>query len=120
MSGNVIVDARLWALMKKDEYVLSPIMINDNLNSIRPSFPGRGPDRNRRLASKDAGYQVESRRRRLPRGNRLIDSSFNTARAHCGQGEDPVDKGNLLRTFQIEDPATFARTLFIGRSSGRA
>ena len=33
--GNVIIDARLFEQMPKDDYVLSPIMINDNVIDLK-------------------------------------------------------------------------------------
>ena len=114
VSGNVIIDARLWALMKKDEYVLSPIMINDNVIDLTISPGGIGQTATVDWRPKTQAYQVVSQVQTMASGQQ---SQATAVSLRPGQivveGQIPVDQGSLLRTFQIEDPATFARTLFI-------
>jgi D-alanyl-D-alanine carboxypeptidase/D-alanyl-D-alanine-endopeptidase (penicillin-binding protein 4) len=115
VSGNVIVDARLWALMKKDDYVLSPIMINDNVIDLTITPGGSaGQTASVEWRPQTQAYQVQSQVQTVAAGQPVKLTAVSTEPGRIVvQGQIPADQGSLLRTFQIEDPATFARTLFI-------
>ena len=114
VSGNVIIDARLWALMKKDEYVLSPIMINDNVIDLTISPGSIGQTATVDWRPKTQAYQVVSQVQTVASGQQPQATAMSAQPGQIVvQGQIPVDQGSLLRTFQIEDPASFARTLLI-------
>ena len=112
--GDVLIDARLFEQMEKDDYVLSPIMINDNLIDfmIRPSATGQPATVDWR--PRTAAYQVQSTVRTVAAGG---EADVTTTSPRPGvivvEGAIPADQGELVRTFQVEDPPAFARTLFI-------
>jgi serine-type D-Ala-D-Ala carboxypeptidase/endopeptidase (penicillin-binding protein 4) len=114
VSGNVIVDARLFDQMPKDEYVLSPIMINDNVIdvTVRPADLGQAATISARPET--AAYQVQSAVQTVAAGQPL---DLTVESPGPGQvfvhGQIPVDTTQALRTFQAADPPAFARTLFV-------
>src|SRR5207237_478736 len=59
VGGNVIVDARLFEQMPKDDYVLSPIMINDNVIDITVRPAGVGQAATVSSRPQTAAYQVK-------------------------------------------------------------
>jgi D-alanyl-D-alanine carboxypeptidase/D-alanyl-D-alanine-endopeptidase (penicillin-binding protein 4) len=112
--GNVIIDARLFPQMKKDDYVLSPIMINDNLIDLTIT-PGKvGQAATMAWRPQTASYHVQSEVRTVAAGQPLDVIIASPQPGHIVvQGQIPVDKTELVRTYQVEDPPTFARTLLI-------
>src|SRR5205085_3927238 len=71
VTGDVLIDARLFAQMPKDEYVLSPIMINDNVIdlTVRPAGVGQAATVSARPET--AAYQVQSAVQTVPAGQPL-------------------------------------------------
>jgi len=114
VSGNVIVDARLFEQMPKDDYVLSPIMINDNVIDITVRPAGEGEAATVATRPETAAYQVQSAVETMPAG-RPLDLTVDSPGP--GQifvhGQIPADTEQALRTFQVTDPPAFARTLLI-------
>lgn len=114
VSGNVLVDARLFEQLPKDEYVLSPIMINDNVIdlSVRPAEMGQAATVTARPQT--AAYSVQSAVLSVPAGQPL---DLKVESPQPGQifvrGQIPADSAEELRVFQVADPPSFARTLFI-------
>ncbi|MGD9893588.1 MAG: D-alanyl-D-alanine carboxypeptidase/D-alanyl-D-alanine-endopeptidase [Dehalococcoidia bacterium] len=112
--GDVLIDARLFEQREKDDYILTPIMINDNLIdlTIRPGGVGQAASVEWRPQS--AAYQVRSAVQTVAAG---ADAEAVAVSTQPGvivvQGQIPVDQPELLRTFQVEDPPAFARTLLI-------
>lgn len=112
--GNVIVDARLWAQMPKDDYVLSPIMINDNVIDLTVTPGSAGQTASVVWRPQTQAYQVQSQVQTVAAGQPIHVMAVSTQPGQIVmQGQIPADQGSILRTFQIEDPAAFARTLFI-------
>src|SRR5207253_1977102 len=114
VTGNVIIDARLFPPMTKDGYILTPIWINDNLIdlTIRPGSVGQPATLDWRPHT--AAYEVQADVRTVAAGEPL-EVTANSPRP--GQivvhGQIPVDKTQLVRTQQVDEPPAFARTLFI-------
>ena len=112
--GDVLIDARLFEQRPKDEYILTPIMINDNLIdvTIRPS--GAGQPATLDWRPQTAVYTVQSQARTVAAGGAL-DVTADSPRPGVivVEGTVPVDAGEVLRTVQVEDPQAFARTLLI-------
>jgi D-alanyl-D-alanine carboxypeptidase/D-alanyl-D-alanine-endopeptidase (penicillin-binding protein 4) len=114
VSGNVIIDARLWKLMKKDEYVLSPIMINDNVIDLTATPGSVGQTATIDWRPQTQAYQVQSQVQTVAAGQPVDLTAVSTQPGQIVmKGQIPVGHDGVLRTFQIEDPPTFARTLFI-------
>jgi serine-type D-Ala-D-Ala carboxypeptidase/endopeptidase (penicillin-binding protein 4) len=114
VDGNVLIDARLFDQMPKDDYVLSPIMINDNVIDItvRPADVGQAATLSTRPQT--AAYQVLSAVQTVPAGESL---TLTVESPQPGQvfvrGQIPADTPEALRTFQAADPPAFARTLLV-------
>jgi len=111
---DVIIDARLWNLMPKDDYVLSPIMINDNVVdlTIVPASAGNPASLEVRPVSAfyDITMDVQTVAADQPQAVTITSSTPNQIEI---QGQIPEGSAPLLQTFQVEDPSAFARTLFI-------
>jgi D-alanyl-D-alanine carboxypeptidase/D-alanyl-D-alanine-endopeptidase (penicillin-binding protein 4) len=119
VTGTVVVDARMFDQTPKDDYVLTPIMINDNLIdlTIAPGAPGSPATVVSRPVT--AAYQV-----RVTAGTVAADepASVSVTTPEPGVivvGGDVPAAGPLLRTQQVADPPAFARTLFV-EALGRA
>ena len=114
VGGNVIIDARLFEQMPKDDYVLSPIMINDNVIDLTGRPAGVGQAATVVWRPETAAYQVESAVQTVPAGQQLdlTVESPQPGRIFV-HGQIPADTEQALRTFQAADPPAFARTLFI-------
>src|SRR5262249_50060106 len=104
----------LFDQMPKDDYVLSPIMINDNVIdlTVQPTAVGQAATVTWRPQT--AAYQVESAVQTVAAGQQL---DLTVESPGPGQifvpGQIPVDTAQALRPFQAADPPAFARTLFI-------
>jgi D-alanyl-D-alanine carboxypeptidase/D-alanyl-D-alanine-endopeptidase (penicillin-binding protein 4) len=113
-ASDVIIDARLWDQLPKDDYVLSPIMINDNVVdlTVTATSPGKQATVTSRPvtaffdlrsdvttvdANQDAELTLTS-----PAANQLVLT-----------GQIPQGIAPVLVTAQVDDPPAFARTLFI-------
>jgi D-alanyl-D-alanine carboxypeptidase/D-alanyl-D-alanine-endopeptidase (penicillin-binding protein 4) len=111
---DVIIDARLWALMPKDDYVLSPIMINDNVVDLTtvPATDGEPASLEVRPVSAfyDITMDVQTVAADRPQAVTITSPAPNQIEI---QGQIPEGSAPLLQTFQVEDPPAFARTLFI-------
>ena len=114
MARDVIVNARLWNLMVKDDYVLSPIMINDNVVdlTIVPTTDGIPASLEVRPVSTfyDITINVQTVAADRPQTVTITSPGPNQIEI---QGQIPEGSAPLLQTFQVEDPPAFARTLFI-------
>jgi D-alanyl-D-alanine carboxypeptidase/D-alanyl-D-alanine-endopeptidase (penicillin-binding protein 4) len=111
---DVIIDARLWNLMPKDDYVLSPIMINDNVVDLTtvPATEGSPASLEVRPVSAfyDITMDVQTVAADRPPAVTITSPAPNQIEI---QGQIPEGSAPLLQTFQVEDPPAFARTLFI-------
>lgn len=113
VDGDVLVDARLFDQTAKDDYVLTPIMINDNLVdvTITPGDPGGAATVVTRPVT--AAYRVRATVSTGPAGGEP-DVAVSTPEPGVIAVEGQVPAGAaLLRTVQVADPQAFARTLFI-------
>jgi len=107
VQGDVLIDARLYEQTDKDGYVLSPIIVNDNLVDVT-------------VTAGVAGVTVQTR----------PETAAYTVRSTVTVGEgSPTAKevepgvievsgqiapgSPVLRTVHVTDPPSFARTLFI-------
>lgn len=113
-AADVIVDARLWDQMPKDDYVLSPIMINDNVIDLTTT-PGQvGAPATLEWRPMTAFYTVSTDVQTVAAGQpTTITVSSPAPNEIILTGQIPEGNAPLLQTFQVEDPPAFARTLFI-------
>lgn len=116
--GDVIIDDRLYgpgmSFNPNEEYIITPIMVNDNLIDliINPTQPGSPAAVDWRPQS--AAYQVENRMDTVDEGAEVEIMIESTAPGIISvEGQVPAGGGEVIRTYQVEDPASFARTLFI-------
>ncbi|MBN9102680.1 MAG: D-alanyl-D-alanine carboxypeptidase/D-alanyl-D-alanine-endopeptidase [Pseudonocardia sp.] len=119
VDGDVLIDARLYDQTPKDDYILTPIMINDNLVdlTITPGAPGTAATVVSRPVT--AAYQVRSTVTTTAAGQPAA-VKVTTPEPGVISIEGQVPAGDpLLRTQQVADPPSFARTLFV-EALGRA
>jgi D-alanyl-D-alanine carboxypeptidase/D-alanyl-D-alanine-endopeptidase (penicillin-binding protein 4) len=112
--GDVIIDARLFPQMAKDDYILSPMMINDNLVDLTIRAGSVGGAATVVARPQTAAYAVRSEVTTVATGQ---PAAITITAPRPGQilvsRRVPAGSEPLLRTYQVEDPPSFARTLFI-------
>jgi serine-type D-Ala-D-Ala carboxypeptidase/endopeptidase (penicillin-binding protein 4) len=115
INGDVIIDDSLFETIEKREMVLNPIIINDNLIDIVINPTGIGQKANLTWRPKVPGYAVDNQMKTVAKENALaIDiSSDDLGHNILVKGTIPIDQHDLVRTFSIKDPKSFARAAFI-------
>ena len=100
--------------MAKDDYVLSPIMINDNVVDLTvvPATDGNPASLEVRPVSTFYGITVNVQTVAADRPQTVTITSTAPNQIEI-QGQIPEGSAPLLQTFRVEDPPPFARTLFI-------
>lgn len=119
VTGDVLVDARMFDQTPKDTYVLTPIMINDNLVdlTITPGAVGAAAAVTARPVT--AAYTVRSTVTTAAAGQAAA-VTVTTPESGVIQLAGQVPAGPpILRVQQVADPPAFARTLFV-EALGRA
>lgn len=113
-ASDVIIDARLWDQMAKDDYVLSPIMINDNVIDLTITPATAGDAATLEWRPMTAFYDVSTEVQTVA-SNQPLDVTITSPAPNqiVVTGQIPEGTAPLLQTFQVEDPPAFARTLFI-------
>lgn len=122
IDGDVIVDDRFFKTYQPpvqatlDQYLISPIMINDNLIDIElvPGEPGENAILSWRPRIKC--YNVTSEVMTSDSNEALWYTAYFTEDG-CANitiwGEVPAQEGSKVRVIHVPDPASFARSLFI-------
>ena len=111
--SDVIIDDRLFEELRFEDYVISPIMINDNLIDIVIT-----PANESELATVDWRprselYNVSSSVETVAAGSQAqIEITSGTGTIQV-EGKIPAGHDPLVRVCIVEDPATFARSLLI-------
>ena len=118
VKGDVVIDDRLYgpghSFNPREEYIITPITINDNLIDlvIKATQPGSPAEVDWRPQS--AAYRVENAVVTAGDGEQTnIEVSSPAPGVIAVTGQISVDDGETVRTWYVEDPASFARTLFI-------
>jgi D-alanyl-D-alanine carboxypeptidase/D-alanyl-D-alanine-endopeptidase (penicillin-binding protein 4) len=114
VSGDVIIDDRLFPAIHKDSYILTPIWINDNLLDFTVT-PGKvGEAATFVWRPETAAYTVTSEVQTVEADKPLtvIVTSSSPGKLLLS-GNIPVSQKQLVKTWQVEDPSAFARTLLI-------
>jgi D-alanyl-D-alanine carboxypeptidase/D-alanyl-D-alanine-endopeptidase (penicillin-binding protein 4) len=113
-ASDVIVDARLWEQMAKDDYVLSPIMINDNVVDLTTIPAKEGEPATLEWRPMTAFYDVRTAVQTVAKDQATaIDVTSPAPDQILLTGQIAAGSAPFLQTFQVEDPPAFARTLFI-------
>jgi serine-type D-Ala-D-Ala carboxypeptidase/endopeptidase (penicillin-binding protein 4) len=114
VSGDVLIDARMFDQTPKDDYILSPIMVNDNLVDLT-IMPGAAPGNPATVTPRPvtAAYQVRATVSTVAAGEPgAITVTTPEPGVIAVDGKAPAG-APLLRTQQVADPPAFARTLLI-------
>jgi len=122
VGGDVIIDDRLFTTYQPpmqaalDQYLVSPIMINDNLIDLEviPGAPGESATLNWR--PRIEGYNVTSEVVTSEANESLWYTAYFTEDGGANitiWGEVPAQGGPAVRVIHVPDPASFARSLFI-------
>ena len=113
--SDVVIDDRLFETTDpKKDYVISPIIVNDNLVdiTITPNASGTAPSLTMRPQT--AVYHLVNKVRTGPAGTPLaVSISEDPAGMIVVSGTVASDAGPVNQTFSVKSPAAFARTLFI-------
>jgi D-alanyl-D-alanine carboxypeptidase/D-alanyl-D-alanine-endopeptidase (penicillin-binding protein 4) len=121
VGGDVVIDDRLfeqWETPRPLE--ISPIVINDNLLAIVTSPGSEGEAGSIETIPETAAFTIVNQTRTVASGADT-DISFAPALDADGQptntievtGEVAADSEPLLNVYEVPDPASYARTLFI-------
>lgn len=117
VNGDVIVDARLFSGSPYNaqlDYSLTPIMVNDNLVDVvlKPAAPGEAAELSSRPQT--SSYTVENKVKTVAKGGEaVVETKSGGPGVIVVEGQVPEGGGEVVRTYSVEDPASFARTLFI-------
>lgn len=114
VAGQVLIDARLFEQYPKDDYILTPIMVNDNLIDliVRPGAAGGAATVDWR--PRTATYQLQANVSTVAAGGTLdVTATESSLGVITVTGTVPADAGEVIRTVQVENPQAFARTLLI-------
>ena len=120
VNGDVVVDARLFPSMEKDNYILTPIWINDNLIDLSLTPGAVGDPVAVTWRPQTAAYRVQTDVRTAPASEALqLTVTSPSPGVIAVVGQVPINVPHALQTFQVPDPPAFARTLLI-EALGRA
>jgi serine-type D-Ala-D-Ala carboxypeptidase/endopeptidase (penicillin-binding protein 4) len=118
VEGDVVIDDRLYgpghSFNPREEYIITPITINDNLIdlTIKATQPGSPAEVDWRPQT--AAYRVENAVVTVgDDGQTDIEVSSPSPGIIAVAGQIAAADGETVRTWYVEDPASFARTLFI-------
>ncbi len=122
VDGDVIVDDRLFTAYQPpvqselDQYIISPIMINDNLIDLEV-IPGEMGERaSLNWRPRIEGYNVTSKVMTSEANESLWYTAYFSEDGGANitiWGEVPAHGGPKVRVIHVPDPASFARSLFI-------
>lgn len=115
ISGNVLIDDRLWEPYAGGEGTVQPMFINDNVLDITVTPGASGAVAAVAQSPATAAYQVTSQvTTESGSGVALQVAADPSAPRHLVvSGSIGVDAGQRLTIYRIPDPASWARTLFI-------
>lgn len=117
VTGDILVDDRLFATEDQGgdkHFILSPIVINDNLMdfTISPAVPGE----NAKLEYRPHCplYNVVNKVKTVGKDEEsAVEIILQPDGKLAAQGQIAEGSKSILRTYQVKNPADFARSLFI-------
>ena len=114
VSGDVIIDDRLFPRMDKDTYVLSPVWINDNLIDIEVKPGAAGGAATMEWRPQASTWEVKSSVQTVAAGEALdVQLASTTPGVIEVTGQIPADIPQAVYIWQLGDPSSFARTVLI-------
>jgi len=115
VDGNVIIDDRLFETTPSPtgDYVISPIMINDNLIDFEISPSKVGENASVKWRPQTSTYNVTSQIITVDSGETNITINYHGSGKIILKGQIPSNSTPVIRTYSIKDPSNFARSLFI-------
>ncbi|AXH35176.1 D-alanyl-D-alanine carboxypeptidase/D-alanyl-D-alanine-endopeptidase [Humibacter sp. BT305] len=114
VGGDVLVDDRLWDPVVLDEVPITPIVVNDNLLDLLVTPGAEGSPATATSRPQTSAYRVT-----VDVTTGAPDSPIDLDVTDDGQGSltlsgsVPAGAEPIVHTYQVPDPATWARTLFI-------
>ncbi|MEO6957096.1 MAG: D-alanyl-D-alanine carboxypeptidase/D-alanyl-D-alanine-endopeptidase [Antricoccus sp.] len=115
ISGNVLIDDRLWEPFAGGEGAVQPMFVNDNVLDITVTPGASGATAIAVASPATAAYQVKSEVKTDAGSDVLLKVAAdpNQTRQLIVTGTIGTDAGSRLTIYRIPDPASWARTLFI-------
>lgn len=115
VDGNVIIDTSLFNTtpIASGDYSITPIMINDNLIDFEITPGKAGEDAVVKWRPQSSVYRVISNVKTVSSGEENIEVDSKGNGTIIVKGQIPANSSTVIRTYAIEDPASFARSLFI-------
>ncbi|SDZ24109.1 D-alanyl-D-alanine carboxypeptidase/D-alanyl-D-alanine endopeptidase [Herbiconiux ginsengi] len=120
VSGDVIVDDRLWDPAELVGEPITPIIINQNVIDLTTTPGAVGEPSTTAMSPQVAPWTVDNRVTTVAAGERTgIQATSTDQKTIVLTGQIAADAGPTVSVFAFDDPATFARTAFI-EALGRA
>ncbi|MDZ4172508.1 MAG: D-alanyl-D-alanine carboxypeptidase/D-alanyl-D-alanine-endopeptidase [Methanobacteriaceae archaeon] len=115
VEGDVIIDDSLFNTTNSStgDYVITPIMINDNLIDVEVTPGQAGEDAVVNWRPQNGSYQVVSRVKTIASNETDIEINYTGNGSITVDGYISANSDPLLKTYTVKDPASFARVLFI-------
>ncbi|MCD4783328.1 MAG: D-alanyl-D-alanine carboxypeptidase/D-alanyl-D-alanine-endopeptidase [Candidatus Eremiobacteraeota bacterium] len=118
VKGDVIIDDRLFETHKAQDknvyFILTPIMINDNLIDLVIKPAKKGEMAKVEWRPHTEVYRVKSEVKTVAPGKPAeIEVSSNDDKTIVVRGQIPFGSKEIVKIYQAQDPASFARSLFI-------
>jgi D-alanyl-D-alanine carboxypeptidase/D-alanyl-D-alanine-endopeptidase (penicillin-binding protein 4) len=115
VSGNVIVDDRLFAPYEFPDGLMSPIWVNENLIDLLVKPGAVGQPASVEVKPETSSYVVENQVRTVAKGKATTPLSVSEPSPGTIEisGQIAVGEPPALKVWEVADPAAFARTAFI-------
>jgi D-alanyl-D-alanine carboxypeptidase/D-alanyl-D-alanine-endopeptidase (penicillin-binding protein 4) len=118
VKGDVIIDDRLFGPGESpdpgEHYIITPMVINDNLIDLSITATQPGSVAQIQWRPQTAAYTVVNQVTTASQGEETsIEIESPSPGKILLKGQVTAGATDLVRTYQVEDPASFARTLFI-------
>ncbi|MGZ3633101.1 MAG: D-alanyl-D-alanine carboxypeptidase/D-alanyl-D-alanine endopeptidase [Parachlamydiaceae bacterium] len=114
INGNIIIDDSLFDTTYKRDMPITPIIINENLIDITINPTNVDERATITWRPQIAAYTVENRVKTVSKNEPLAVTITSNDPYHIKiEGTIPTDQRDVVRTFSIKDPKTFARLALI-------
>jgi D-alanyl-D-alanine carboxypeptidase/D-alanyl-D-alanine-endopeptidase (penicillin-binding protein 4) len=115
ITGDVLIDDRLFETTEKRGFTISPIMINENLIDITINPTTVGKKAQLEWRPQIAGYRLDNQVITIDKeGSLEIQATIDQKRRlMVVKGTIPVDQQNVVKVAPITNPKLFAREAFI-------
>ncbi|MBI4322230.1 MAG: D-alanyl-D-alanine carboxypeptidase/D-alanyl-D-alanine-endopeptidase [Chloroflexi bacterium] len=118
IEGDVVIDARLFgpgrSVDPHEDYLITPIVINDNRIDLSITATEPGSPAQIDWRPQTAAYTVINE---VTTASQDVETNIAVLSPSPGKivvsGQVPTGAANVVRTYTVQDPASFARTLFI-------